>query len=441
MRALHRLPVPCGFAVTSWGVCALLLTLLLRSAHAAGALPPDARPESLQALLARVLDQDPGVRVGEAMLGVMQQRRLQARSRLGPSAGVTVTRGHAEQLEFNQPIDRDTRRTDAALRWNLYNQGNDRAELLAVTHDMNAAREDMRRAREDAAERIGEAYAEMLRWQSLLPRSAGRVTAVQRMAQLVERQNRQGKLSDADAQQAQATLLDAEISHEMVIADHASARDRLLVLTGGQVREALPIELPEAPGSLLRAVNGEVLATQKRAQAAQQRVRPRLSLLAPRVDLEYRYNLSNRTDPPNVATTEEEQGWTVTARWDLPLLGEAQARRNEAARRAVANAAEAQRVARAAETELAMLPPRIAQARRAIAQLTRQIEQYDALIRAGELQFEAGRRTLAQLAQLHASRYAAEERRAEQEYRLVSSRLRQLSLSGELLPALGLSLY
>jgi len=428
-----------------WLTCAVLAVMLSHAAHAqqAGArpLPPEDRPETLQALLARVLDHDPNVRVGSAMLGVMEERRVQARSRLGPNAGLTVTRGRAEQLEFQEPVDRDTIRSDATLRWNLYNQGNDQAELKAITHDLGAAREDMRRAREDAAERIGEAYAEMLRWQSLLPRSAGRMSAMQRLMQLVEKQNRQGKLSDADAQQAQAMLLDAQMSHEMVIADHAAARDRLLVMTGGQVREALPIELPDSPGSMLRATNGEVLAAQKRAQAARERVRSRLSLIAPRIDFEYRYNINNRTDPPNIATTEEEQGWTLTARWDLPILGEAQARRNEAARRAVANNAEAERLTQAAEMELATLPPRIDQAERAIAQLTRQIAQYDALIRAGELQFEAGRRTLAQLAQLHDSRYAAEERRAEQQYRLVTSRLRQLSLSGELLPALGLSSY
>jgi len=441
-HSMHRvLRGACAVLAIAAGMMAPLVPFAHAEQAVAKALPPQGRAETLQDLLARVLDHDPNVRVGNAMLAVMEQRRLQARSRLGPSVGVTVTRGRAEQLEFNQPIDRDTVRSDAALRWNVYNQGNDRAELKAVTFDTTAAREDMRRAREDVAQRIGEAYAELWRWQSLVPRSAARVASVERLAQMVEKQNKQGKLSDADAQQAQATLLDAQLSHEMVVADHAAARDRLLVLTGGQVHETLRIELPAPSASLLQAVNGEVVAAQHRAQAARERVRPRLSLIAPRIDFEYRYNINNRTDPPNIATTEEEQGWTLTARWDLPILGEAQARRNEAARRALANAAEAERVVQVAESELATLPPRIAQAERAIGHLTQQIEQYSALIRAGELQFEAGRRTLAQLAQLHDSRYTAEERRAEQEFRLVSSRLRQLSLAGELLRALGLSSY
>ena len=90
-------------------------------------------------------------------------------------------------------------------------------------------------------------------------------------------------------------------------------------------------------------------------------------------------------------------------------------------------------------SELVALGPRIANAERAVGQIEGQIAQYTALVRAGELQFEAGRRSLSQLVQLHDSRFAAEQRRAEQAHRLLGARLRQLALSGALLPALGLS--
>jgi outer membrane protein TolC len=73
-----------------------------------------------------------------------------------------------------------------------------------------------------------------------------------------------------------------------------------------------------------------------------------------------------------------------------------------------------------------------------VAQLDRQVEQYNALVKAAELQFEAGRRSLPQLVALHDSRYNAEQRRSDQAHRLLTSQLRQLSLSGGLLPALGL---
>ena len=130
--------------------------------------------------------------------------------------------------------------------------------------------------------------------------------------------------------------------------------------------------------------------------------------------------------------------WLLVARWDIPVLGEAAARRNETERRAEAAEAEAERVARGVVAELQSLGPRILNADRALAQLDRQIAQYDLLVRAGELQFEAGRRSVAQLIGLRESRYSTEQRRAEQAQRRLAAQLRQLALSGGLLPALGL---
>ena len=84
------------------------------------------------------------------------------------------------------------------------------------------------------------------------------------------------------------------------------------------------------------------------------------------------------------------------------------------------------------------LGPRIANAERALAQLERQAAQYTSLVRAGELQFEAGRRSVSQLIQLRDSRFNVEQRRSEQAQRLLAAQLKLLALQGRLLPALGL---
>lgn len=405
------------------------------------ALPPmaptPAQPETLSALVARVLAYDPAVKVARALQQAADERRLQSRSRLGPSLGATVTRGGASLDEFSGPVDRRTDRADLALRWNLYNYGNDAAELSASERELAAATEEVRRAREEAAERIAEAYNEVLRVQQLIPRSQQRLDAVRKLLSQVAQQNRAGKVSDADLQQAQASALDAEVSHEQLGADLASAREKLALLTGGEVREAVPLVLPP-PATGGTPYNGQVVAARERALAARARTRPPQVLLAPKVDAEYRKKLHDRTGPVTTATTTEQYGWTVTARWDFPVMGENQAKRAEAERRAEAAEFEADRVLRMAAAELATLPPRIAQTERALVQIDRQIEQYGNLVRAGELQFEAGRRTLPQLVQLHDSRFNAEQRRAEQAHRLRAAQLRLLALSGGLLPALSL---
>ena len=406
--------------------------------------PPPGQAESLPALLARVLASDPQVRVAQSLWQAIEQRRLQARSRLGPTLAVSANQGNSQETEFGRAVNRNTNRAEASLRWNLYNGGNDLAELRGAARDVSAAGQDVRRAREDTSERLIEVYVDLLRLQNLLPHAAQRLVAVQRLVDQVRQQNQAGKASDADSAQAAASLLDAQIVHEQLLADHDSARQKLVGLVGGEVGAVLPVDLlpaaRAAPASAeaLRSTdaNGLVAAAQWRAEAARDRVRPVGSLLAPRIDLEFRRQLSDRTVP--ALTTEQQQVWLISARWEFPLLGENNARRSETQRRAEAAEAEADRVARGAQAELQSLGPRILNAERAVAQLDQQIVQFNTHVRAGELQFEAGRRTLAQLITLRESRFNAEQRRVEQAHRLLGARLRLLALTGQLLPALGL---
>jgi outer membrane protein TolC len=401
--------------------------------------------DSLPALLARALPNDPQVRVAQTLLLVNDERRKQARSRLAPNLAVTVSQGSSAVSEtgllgFND-FDRNTQRSDVALRWNLYNAGNDQAELRASATDLGAAEQDLRRAHEESAERIAQAYLDLLRIDELLPRMRARLASVQRLVALVRQQNDAGKASDADLQQAQAYLLDAEIAADQLEGERDSSRQRLLRLTGEAIVAAVPVVLPDVladqpPAESLGQPGrtGLQAAALLRAQAARERVRPWLSLAAPRVDLELRKALSDRTSPQ--VTTLEHHGWAISVRWDLPLGGETLSRRTEAQRRAEAAEAEAERTEQGIRTELDALLPRLDSARRSVVRLAGQIDQYRALIRAGELQFEAGRRTLAQIIQLHDSLYSAEQHRSDQAYQLQVGQLRKLSLTGALLPAL-----
>ena len=399
--------------------------------------PPAGAAESLAGLLSRVLASDPQVRAAEALLQASQERRLQARSRLGPSLLLSTSNGQSLDQEFGRPLERRTARAEAGLRWNLFNSGNDLAEFNASSRDTLAVEQDLRRAREDTSERVAESYVELLRLQQLLPHAADRLAAVQRLVAQVQRQNDAGKASDADATQAAASLLDAQIALEQLQVDRDSAREKLAALVGSELGEVLPVVLAPVPAAALQTGQpGLVSAAQLRALSARDRVRPVSSLLAPRIDLEMRQQLSNKTTPP--LTTEAQRSWQITARWEFPVMGETVARRNEGQRRAEAAEAEAERVARGVQADLQALRARIANAERALAQLDQQIDQYDRLVRAGELQFEAGRRNVAQLIQLRDSRYGAEQRRADQANRLLAARMRQLALTGQLLPALGL---
>lgn len=394
-----------------------------------------ASAHSLQALLRSALSADPQVQAAQLLLQATESRSLAARSRLGPNLGVNITKGYGDVEESGSAFNRRTDRTDAALRWNLYNGGADWAEWQASQRDVAVAQQDLRRAREESSERIADAYLDLQRLSGLLPLAEQRLTGVQRLVALVQRQNALGKAADTDAQQARASLLEAEMTLDQVEAERNAAREKLAQLTGQDVRQLLPVTLPTlADGLPLSRPNGQLAGARLRAEAARQRVPRASSLWTPRVDAEMRQNLGDHTTPRN--TTVDQRSWQLTARWDFALGGEAVARRDESARRADAAEAEAERIARTLRTELQALLPRLDQAERAVARLDGQIEQYQALVRAGELQFEAGRRTLSQLIDLGDKRYAAEQRRADQVYRLAQGQLRRLALTGNLLPAL-----
>ena len=131
------------------------------TAQGAVPAPPPGQPESLPALLARTLASEPQVRVAQSLWQATTERRWQALSRLGPTFGVNVTQGKSRETEFGLPLERRTERSDAVLRWNLYNHGNDAAELRATGLDERSAAHELRRAREEAAERIGGAYLDL----------------------------------------------------------------------------------------------------------------------------------------------------------------------------------------------------------------------------------------------------------------------------------------
>jgi outer membrane protein TolC len=350
---------------------------------------------------------------------------------------VSGTRGNSMEREFGTLLERHTDRAEAGLRWNLYNGGNDVAELKAGTRELAAAAQDLRRAREDTSERLAETYVDVLRLQTLLPYAEARLKAVRHLVDQVKRQNAAGKASDADATQAEASLLDAQMQVDLLTSDLDSARAKLAAEVGTEVRDALPVLLKPVPmGAAAYGVPGLVDSARLKAEAARERVRPRLSLLAPRIDLEFRRQLGDQTRP--APTTEQQRVWLLTARWDFPVMGESLARRTETQRRAEAAEAEADRVARVVQADLKALDARITNAQRTLALLDQQILQYDQLLRAGELQYEAGRRTLSQLIQLRESRFNIEQRRVEQDHKLLAARMRQLALTGQLLPALGL---
>ena len=386
----------------------------------------------LAELLERALLSDPQVRVAQAQLKAAGNRILQFRSRFAPIFGLQTSYGQGADAEFGTPIDRTVERAEATLRWNLYNGGSDRVELDAGQREIEASVQDLNRAREEVSQTIAESAIELWRIDAQLLLAQERLEAVRRLAQQVAVQAELGRLSDADLQQATASLVEAEIALDQLRADRVGVIDRLGTLLGEPVQGVRPMLLPVAAAG---DVPASLRSARLRAQGARLRVRTLLDAHAPRVDLDVRKRLSDRTSP--ALTTEQKRNWSVTVRWEVPLGGELGYRRDEVERRAEAAEAEVERLERQLLAELAAIGPRITGGERAVLLLDRQVEQLAAIVRAAELQFDAGRRSLQQLIQAHEARFLAQQRRTDQQSRVQVTRLRQLLLTGGLLPALG----
>lgn len=422
-----------------------LLTLLIGLACApAGAAEAPLSAQTAQtarglpALLARAVPRDPQVQAAQAALAGARARYRQARSRLLPSAGVQATRGRSNDLDGAVDVERRTQQVEANLRWNLYNGGADRAEMVAAEREATAAEADVRRAREESAERLAEAYFDVQRLDRSLLRSEARLAEVAQLVAQVGRQTDAGKASELDAQLAQSSQLDAELTQDGLLSDRLTAQVKLSTLAAEPVAEFSDFAFADAaPAGLDTARHAPLLAAQERAAAARLRVRNLSATLAPKVDVDVRHLLNNHTTPP--PSTVQQRGWSIGISWDFPLGGESLARRDESVSRAEQADADVTRAEQSARAEFDTLAPRIASAERSLAMLAEQEKKLALLVRGGAIQFEAGRRNLQQLIQTRDSYFVVEQRRIDQRHRLILAQMRQLALSGRLLDAFGLA--
>lgn len=400
---------------------------------------------TLPLLLAQALPRDPQVQGAQAVLAVAQARYRQARSRLFPNLGLQAENGRSTDLDGRFTVERQTRQVEATLRWNIYRGGADRGDIAASEFEVAAAEADLRRAKEESAERLAEAYFDLLRLARTRDHAGARLAEVVQLVAQVARQSEAGKLSELDLQQAQNAQLEAELAQEALESDYHSAHIKLRLLAGIE----LPAEMSDfsfernaernplsntAPNV---AQNAALVSAQARSAAARLRVRNLAETLAPKVDLDVRHLLNNRTTPPQ--STVQQHGWSVGVSWDWPLGGENLARRDETLARAAQAEAEIGRAELTARAELEAVNPRIANLRRSLLNLAEQEQKMALLVRGNAIQFEAGRRNLQQIIQSRDSYFSLQQRRVEQHHRLLLAQMRQLALAGQLLVVLELA--
>lgn len=398
-----------------------------------------------QQLLQSALARDPQVQSAQALLRATQAQLQQARSRWFPTLGVNVNKTKSQDEDQGVPLERKSERVDATVKWNLYAGGTDQASIDSLSRDVAAAELDLQRASEESAEKLATAYAEAVRAESVVATATALMDRLQLLKALVDKQVASGKSSEVDAQTSASSLLEVSITLSESQAAARRARLKLSALSGMLPAPQLAaLSLPPSPTlddqrppewQTLREGNVRYLAARLRAESARLKVGTWAALLQPRVDLQVRHALSDRTQPTPTSNTRVSTGLSLSL--EMPLGGETFARRDEGLQRAEAAAAEAERISLDAQIEWADAADRLSTARHTQYIHRRQIDHLERVLRGAAVQFEAGRRSLVQLIDLEKMPFSARQKMAESTATQFTAQVRMLALGGGLLDALG----
>lgn len=394
-------------------------------------------PRALDQALAR----DARVAGARANAQAVRAQQRQADGRLWPSAGVRLTHGRSSDRDPPFVLERTTRRGEAFVRWNLFNGLEDQRQIAAQGFDAIAAEADLLQALDEACERIAAAYYTLLRQQHLAGLARERLREVERLAARVASQAALGKTSEADAQLAEASRIDAQLALQGIEAERRAAQARLSVLLGlaqGAAPRVADAPLPPIDAGLdLQAwagqaerQNGQWLAAAARVAGARRRMAGIAPEYLPRLDLDLRRSLYDRTDPQ--PTTAQRHGWSVGVTWEVPLGGAPRARQDELRARAELAEAELQRVRDEVQADASAAREQARQTASAAPQLTEQRQRWELVVRASELQFDAGRRSLMQLIDQYDRRFGVQQRDIDNAWQQAEAHLRLRRLAGDL---------
>ncbi|WP_326543472.1 TolC family protein [Pseudorhodoferax sp.] len=419
----------------------LVATVLCLAWLAGTAMAQEEGPWTLPRALDQALARDARLAGARASAQAARAQQRQADGRLWPSTGLRLTQGRSSDRDPPFVLERTTRRGEAFVRWNLFNGLGDQRQIAAQAFDAVAAEADLLQALDEACERIAAAYFALLRQQHLAGLARQRLREVERLAARVASQAALGKAPDADAQLAEASRIDAQLALQGIEAEGRAARARLAVLlglpdgAGLQVAEAsLPpadagLELREWAG-LAERQNGQWLAAAARVAAVRRRMASIAPEYLPRLDLDLRRGLYDRTDPQ--PTTAQRHGWSVGLTWEVPLGGAPRARQDELRARAELAEAELQRVCDQVQADAAAAREQARQTASAAPQLAQQRQRWDLVVRASELQFDAGRRSLMQLIDQYDRRFGVQQRDIDNAWQQAEAHLRLRRLAGDL---------
>jgi len=423
-------------------VPALFKITLLGSLLATLGTPATAATETLPAVVERVLLQQPSVRSAQALLNAADAQVSQVRSDYLPTASLSYRSGKSRDETQGIPFDRTVRRSDASLRWNLFNGGTDFYRLRSIRLSRDAAETDLDDVLERVAAEITESYADVVRLRQTIGSLNETITRQEGIETLVTQRVHMGRIPPAEQDLINVRLIQSRTLLGQLRTQLATAEYRYRLLTGAPPEELLlPAITPAAHESEVAQLIENLHKRNPRLRAALQRVSSRQADIGaargsfmPSVDLELSKRLNNNTDP--VPVTDSDHGGLVRINLDIPLGGRTIARHSEAVERHEAAQADADQLSNDLSREIADLCGQLEEIAKIDNSLEQRVLSAQRVAAAYELHFEAGRRSLNDVSIAHDDLFEAQRNLIETRAKSTVLRARLLSMTGELREAL-----
>jgi outer membrane protein TolC len=400
------------------------------------ALPVSA--DTLPEALGKALASHPGVRSGEALRNASEEQLNQVRSNFYPILGIDMISQDATDQDLGISRDRSTRRADAFLRWNLFRGLGDREGERTAEFNAQAARADLDAAGEQAALQITLAYLDVLRLRGILALDGEFQTELKRLDGDMAKRVRVGRIPQVDKEQSRASLIQAGARQAQLQGQLRGAEIRYRLLVGDAPGVLSDVMLDDAAAQLdqdallegLLAGNDRLRGSRQRSAARGAEVGVAESAFYPRLELEVRRRLHNDVDP--VPQTQTQDMTQFQFNYQIPLGGSTFSRKREAvARRQAAEAALDEETLRA-QSEITQLWSAWREARNIAPQLAERAIASESVVKAFDLQFEAGRRSLNELIGARSEQYRARVDALENRMEQLSANARVLALLGRL---------
>ena len=416
----------------------LALLALAGIALAAGT----ARAEPLPAVVDKVLLQQPSVRSAQALLRAAEAQITQARSDFLPSLGLSYRNSDSRDETSGTPIDRNVRRSDASLRWNIFNGAADTNRVRAGGFYRDAADADLDNVLEQVAFEITENYSDVVRLRQLQESLQATIARQERVEANVAHRVEAGRIASAELDLMRVRLIQNRALLGQLRAQLGTAEYRYRLLTGHLPENlVLPAIQPAEGDTDIDTLVERIHERNPRLRAALQRTAARQAEIGvargsffPAVDLSYNKRLDNTARPVPVSDTDRSGQLQVSL--DIPLGGKNLGRHTEAVERHQAAQADADDLLLKVSKDITDLQRQYAEARLIAPMLEQRVAAAQRVSSAYELHFDAGRRSLNDLSIAQGDLFEAQRSLIENRAQQTTLQAQLLGFAGELREAL-----